>query len=41
MFNRKENYMDHIKELVKKGKFAARKIWGLEERVCRNDYIRM
>jgi len=33
MFNRKGNYKDHIKELVKKGKFAARKIWGLRERV--------
>jgi len=39
-FNRKENYKDHIKDLIKKGKFAAKKVWGLGERVCRNDYIR-
>jgi len=38
-FNRIGNYKDHIKDLVKKGKFAAKKIWDLGEKLCRNDFI--
>lgn len=40
MFNRNGDYKDHIKELSRKGRIAARKIWGLGERVCRNDFKR-
>jgi len=40
MFNRKDNYKEHIKELANKGRIAVRKIWGLGERMCRNDLIR-
>jgi len=29
-----------MKKLVKKEKFTARKVWGLGERACKNDYIR-
>jgi len=39
-FNRKGNYKEHIKELAMKGRIAARKVWGLGERMCRNDFIR-
>lgn len=31
-FNRKRNYTDHIKELKKKGRIAANRVWGLGER---------
>jgi len=31
------NYKKHIKELVNKGKIAVRKVWGLGERLCRNE----
>lgn len=40
MFNRGGNYRDHVKELIKKGNMAARKVWGLGERICRDDFIR-
>jgi len=39
-FNRMGNYKDRIKDLVKKEKFTARNVWGLGERLCRNDVIR-
>ncbi|KYN24322.1 hypothetical protein ALC57_04060 [Trachymyrmex cornetzi] len=39
-FNRKGDYEDHIAELSEKGKAAAKKVWGLGERVRRNDFIR-
>jgi len=38
--NRWGNCKDHIKELSKKGKMTARKVWGLSERMCRNDFRR-
>jgi len=40
MFNRKGNYKEHIKDLANKGRIAVRKVWELEERMCRNDLIR-
>lgn len=39
-FNRKGSYGDHIKELYRKGRIAARRVWGLGERVCRDDFGR-
>ncbi|XP_071580229.1 uncharacterized protein [Temnothorax nylanderi] len=39
-FNRNGNYKDHIRELMKKGRMAVRKIWGLGERMCRGDFLR-
>lgn len=38
--NRKGDYSDHIKELARKGRMAARKTWGLGERLCKNDFKR-
>lgn len=32
--------MEHIKELKRKEKLAAGKVWGLGERICRNDFKR-
>jgi len=34
------NYKEHIKELTRKGRLAVKKVWGLEERICRNDFKR-
>lgn len=28
IFNRKGNYVDHIKEICRKGKIMAKKAWG-------------
>lgn len=39
-FNKKGNYEDHIKELGKKGRKAVRKVWGLAEKMCRDDFKR-
>lgn len=39
-FNRKGNYVDHIKELSRKGRIAANRVWGLGERLCKNDFSR-
>jgi len=38
--NREGNFKEHLKELVRKGRMMVRKVWGLGERVCRNDFIR-
>lgn len=38
--NRKDDYTDHIKELKRKGRLAANKVWGLGERICRHDFDR-
>lgn len=40
IFNRKGNYVDHIKDLAKKGRVAANKVWGLGERICKDDFSR-
>jgi len=40
IFNRKGDYEDHIIELSRKRRAAAKKVWGLGERLCRNDFIR-
>jgi len=40
MFNNKGNYVEHIKELMRKGRMAIKKVWGLGERICKNDFIR-
>lgn len=39
-FNTSGNYRDHINELRKKGKKAAGKVWGLGERICKDDFKR-
>jgi len=28
------NFKEHLKELVRKGRLAAKKMWDLEERIC-------
>lgn len=38
--SRRGDYEEHIKELGRKGRIAARKVWGLGERLCRNDFER-
>jgi len=40
VLSNKENYIEHIKELVRKGRMAPRKVWDLGERICRNDFKR-
>jgi len=40
IFNRKRDYKEHITELARKGRMAVRKVWGLGERMGRNDFIR-
>lgn len=40
IFNRKADYGDHIKELAGKGRLAANMVWGLGERICRDDFGR-
>lgn len=39
-FNREGNYRDHVKELCRKDRMAANKVWGLGERVCKDDFRR-
>lgn len=39
-FNRKGNYVNHIKEISKKGRIAAGRIWSLGERICKDDFKR-
>lgn len=39
-FNRKGDYTEHIKELGKKGRITANKVWGLGERICKDDFKR-
>lgn len=38
MILNKDSYKEHIRELSKKGRMAARKVWSLGERICRNDF---
>jgi len=40
IISNKGKYREHIKELRKKSILAARKVWGLRERVYRNDFKR-
>jgi len=40
ILNNKGNYKEHIKELYGKGRRAVRKVWGLGEKICRNDFRR-
>lgn len=40
VFNRNEDYKEHLKDLSRKGKVAANKVWGLGERIYRNDFRR-
>lgn len=40
VFNRKGDYKDYIKELTRKGRMAVKKIWGLVERIYKNDFQR-
>lgn len=37
--NIKGNYKSHLKELHRKGRMAARKVWRLGEMICR-DFLR-
>lgn len=39
-FNREGSYRDHIRDLTRKGKMAAKKIWGLGERICKCNFGR-
>lgn len=39
-FNRKGDVKDHIKALSTKGRMAANKVWSIEERICKDDFIR-
>lgn len=39
-FNTNGNYNNHIKELSRKDKKAACKVWVLGERLCKNDFRR-
>lgn len=39
-FNRKGDYAEHIKELKLNGRIAANGVWGLGERICRDDFLR-
>lgn len=32
--------IQNIKELCRKEKMAARRIWGLDKRICKDDFIR-
>ena len=36
----KGNYKEHMKAMGGKGKSAAQKVWGLGEKICRNDFRR-
>lgn len=38
MILNKDSYKEHIRELSRKGRMAARKVWSLGERICRNDF---
>jgi len=38
--DKKGEFREHIKELERKGKRVMRKVWGLGERICREDLIR-
>jgi len=38
VLSNKGNYIEHMKELVRIGRMAARKVW--DERMCRNDFKR-
>jgi len=40
MISNKRKYREHIKELKRKGMMAARKVWRLGEKICRNDFKR-
>lgn len=40
MFNRKGNYKAHFKDLERKGRIVMNKVWGLEERICKEDWKR-
>jgi len=34
------NYKEHIKKLIRKDRLAARTVWSLGERMCRNNFRR-
>jgi len=38
--SKNSSYREHIKELAGKGRLAAKRVWGLGERICRNDFKR-
>lgn len=40
VFNRKGDYSSHIKELARKGRASANKVWEIRERVCKDDWGR-
>jgi len=40
ILNKNGNCKDQIRELRRKGRMAAKKVWGLGERICRNDFKR-
>lgn len=40
LFNRKRDYKNHIRELGLKGRISANRVWGLGERIYRDDFLR-
>lgn len=40
IFNKDRNYKEHMKELSRKGRIATNKVWGLGERICKDDFNR-
>jgi len=40
LLDKEGGFKEHIKELAKKGRRVLKKVWGLGERMCRNDLIR-
>ena len=40
VFNSNGDYADYVKDLGRKRRIAANSVWGLGERICRNDFGR-
>lgn len=40
IFNRREDYVDQLKELGRKGRMTVNKIWGLGKKICKDDFVR-
>jgi len=40
LLDREGGFKEHIKELARKGRRVLRKVWGLGERLCKDDIIR-
>jgi len=40
VISNKRKYKEHIRELSRKGRMMVRKVWGLGEKIYRNDFKR-